>query len=73
MAVQHLEMLFIHPVYRGKGEGKSLLAYAKHECNVSEENYRDFQFYKHCGFVIVGRWELDSLGKHYPILHMELK
>jgi len=75
---RHLEMLFVHPAYRGIGIGKSLLTYSMNEWNVNkvdvnEQNEQAVQFYKHCGFETMGRSELDASGKPYPILHMELK
>ncbi|MDX1759970.1 MAG: GNAT family N-acetyltransferase [Arenibacter algicola] len=78
VADRQLEMLFIHPEYRGMGIGKSLLTYSIHELNVNkvdvnEENEQAVKFYMHCGFEIISRSELDASGKPYPILHMELK
>ena len=78
VADRQLEMLFIHPEYRGMGVDKSLLTYSIHELNVNkvdvnEENEQAVEFYKHCGFEIISRSELDASGKPYPILHMELK
>jgi putative acetyltransferase len=78
VAEQNLEMLFIHPEYRGKRIGKALLDYAIDELNVTkvdvnEQNEQAVGFYKYCGFKTIGRSELDSSGKPYPILYMELK
>ena len=78
VAEQNLEMLFIHPEYRGKRIGKTLLAYAIDHLNVTkvdvnEQNVQAVGFYKHGGFETITRSELDSSGKAYPILHMELK
>ena len=78
VAEQNLEMLFIHPDYRGKGIGKSLLDYSINELqvfkvDVNEQNEQAVGFYHHCGFKTVGRSEVDSSGKPYPILHMELE
>jgi len=78
VARQHLEMLFIHPEYRGKRIGKALLDYAIIKLNmtkveVNEQNEQAVGFYKHCGFETIGRSELDSSGKPYPTLNMELK
>ena len=75
---QQLEMLFIHPDYRGKGIGKTLLAYSIAELNVvkvdvNEQNEQAVGFYQHHGFEIRSRSALDATGKPYPILHMELK
>ena len=70
-------MLFINPAARGKGIGKSLLIYAiRHLCTrkvaVNEQNQQAVGFYEHLGFQVVSRSALDSTGKPYPILHMEL-
>ena len=77
VAEQGLEMLFIHPDFRGQGIGQLLLRYAIDEMDVikvdvNEQNRQAVGFYQHCGFQTVGRSELDSTGKPYPILHMEL-
>lgn len=72
-----LEMLFVIPIYFGKGIGKALLEFAIAEQNVSkvdvnEDNPQAVGFYEKCGFVTTSRSELDSSGKPFPILHMEL-
>ncbi len=78
VAEQNLEMLFIHPEYRGKNIGKTLLDYAITKLNVikvdvNEQNEQAVGFYMHCGFEVIGRSELDTTGKPYPMLHMELQ
>ena len=78
VADQNLEMLFIHPDYRGKGIGKTLLDYSIDKLkvtkvDVNEQNEQAVGFYEHYGFEVVRRSELDSSGKPYPTLHMELK
>ncbi len=78
VAEQNLEMLFIHPEYRGKQIGKTLLNYSIEKMNVikvdvNEQNEQAVGFYKKCGFEISSRSESDPSGKPYPILHMELK
>jgi len=78
VAEQNLEMLFIHPEYRGRKIGKLLLDYslenlAVTKVDVNEQNEQAVGFYTHCGFEVIGRSELDATGKPYPILHMELK
>ncbi|PXX25920.1 GNAT family N-acetyltransferase [Arenibacter sp. ARW7G5Y1] len=75
---RHLEMLFVHPAYRGMGIGKSLLTFSIQELNVNkvdvnEQNEQAVDFYKYVGFKTVSRSELDASGKPYPILHMELR
>jgi putative acetyltransferase len=77
VADQNLEMLFIHLEHRGKRIGKTLLEYAINHLGISkvdvnEQNELAVGFYKHFGFEIIGRSELDAFGKPYPILHMEL-
>lgn len=75
---QNLEMLFIAPKYRGKKIGKALLNYAITKLNVTkvdvnEQNEQAVGFYKHFGFEVIGRSEMDASGKPYPTLHMQLK
>ena len=77
VAKQNLEMLFIHPLHRGKGIGKSLLQYAITEMeaqkvDVNEQNPLAVGFYIHNGFKTIKRSELDASGKPYPILLMKL-
>jgi ribosomal protein S18 acetylase RimI-like enzyme len=38
--------------------------------DVNEQNLQAVGFYRHMGFEIVGRSELDGAGKPYPLLHM---
>lgn len=78
VAEQNLEMLFIHPNVRGIGIGKKLLYYAINELkitnvDVNEQNEQAVGFYKHFGFEIIDRSELDFSGKPFPILYMKLK
>ncbi|MEL6254866.1 MAG: GNAT family N-acetyltransferase [Bacteroidota bacterium] len=78
VAEENLEMLFIHPDQRRKGIGKALLEHAVKKLgitkvDVNEQNEQALGFYQHHGFEVISRSELDSSGKAYPILHMELK
>lgn len=75
VADHNLEMLFIHPNFRGKGIGKILLIYAVDflkvtKVDVNEQNQQAVGFYKHFGFETIKRSELDASGKPYPTLHM---
>ena len=77
LADGNIEMLFIHPDWRGKGFGRNLIRYAIDKrgatlVDVNEQNTRALEFYLHMGFEVVSRSELDSVGKPYPILHMRL-
>lgn len=72
-----VEMLFVHPQHFGKGIGKKLLAhaitaYAIRKVDVNEQNPGALAFYRHSGFEIAGRSELDALGMPFPVLHLEL-
>lgn len=71
-----LEMLFIDANQRGTGVGKQFLnlGFKKHQVNelaVNEQNPQAVGFYKHLGFEIVDRSELDEQGNPYPILIMK--
>lgn len=72
-----IEMLFIDPAFRGKGIGKELLSYAVNtlgikKVDVNEQNEQAVGFYLRFGFEVTGRSAVDSMGKPYPILKMEL-
>lgn len=72
---EKVEMLFIHPDYRGQGAGRRLMAYAVEtlgatEVDVNEQNDQAVGFYLHLGFEVVSRSERDGMGKPYPILHL---
>lgn len=73
-----IEMLFVDASCRGKGIGKQLVEYAKESFNikfvdVNEQNPQGVGFYKHMGFEVFKRSELDEQGNPFPILHMKLK
>ena len=73
----NLEMLFVHADAIGKGVGKALLKHAIQvaqvtKVDVNEQNEKAVGFYLHHGFKTISRSELDSTGKPFPILHMEL-
>ncbi|CDH05495.1 putative acyltransferase [Xenorhabdus bovienii str. oregonense] len=74
---QRVEMLFISPQARGKGIGKMLLAFAMtelqiNELDVNEQNEQGVGFYKHMGFQVFSRSEVDGQGNSFPLLHMKL-
>jgi putative acetyltransferase len=73
-----LEMLFIAPQHRGMGLGKKLLNHAiEHyrvtELDVNEQNPQALGFYEKQGFEVVGRSEVDGLGRPHPMLRMRIK
>lgn len=70
-----VEMLFIHPSWRGQGGGRRLLHYAvttlsATTLDVNEQNNQAVGFYLRMGFEVVGRSALDDTGKPYPLLHL---
>lgn len=77
VAEDKLEMLFLRPEARGNGLGKALLTYCVDhlgitKVDVNEQNPQALGFYLKMGFEIKSRSPVDSLGKPYPILHLEL-
>ena len=78
IAEGNLELLFIDNDYRGTGIGKKMIAYAIDnlqvtKVDVNEQNTQAIGFYKHIGFSVCKRSDLDGAGKEYPILHMRLQ
>ena len=76
LAGDMVEMLFV--AERGKGIGRALLDFAVAEkgarrLDVNEQNTQARGFYEKYGFTVAGRSELDTGGRPYPLLHMELK
>ena len=70
-------MIFIHPGYFGKDRGKALTRFAieqlhMEEVDLNEQNENAVKFYKHPGFVVHGRSEVDGPGKPYPLLHISI-
>ena len=77
VAEDNLEMLFVENKHRGTGVGKKLVSYAIenfhiNKVDVNEQNSQAVGFYKHLGFKMYRKSELDAEGKEYPILHMKL-
>ena len=71
-------MLFIVPECLGEGIGGALLNHAIKDMgavrvDVNEQNPKALGFYQHAGFMIVGRSEVDGMGKPFPLLHMTLE
>ncbi|MGN6394503.1 MAG: GNAT family N-acetyltransferase [Mucilaginibacter sp.] len=77
VADYEVQMLFLHPGFRGKGLGKLLMQYAiaEHQVKkveVNEQNHQALSFYQHLGFKVVARRDTDYSGRPYPILSMVL-
>jgi putative acetyltransferase len=76
VAGDKMEMLFIHPRSMGQGVGRSLAEYCIHTLNadkvdVNEHNAPAVEFYKKIGYGQIGRRELDSMGRPFPLLEMQ--
>jgi putative acetyltransferase len=72
-----IEALFVDDSWRGQGIGSRLVRHAVDKLDatmldVNEQNEQALGFYLRLGFEVVGRSELDGLGKPYPLLHMRL-
>ena len=77
IAEQHLEMLFISDVERGKGLGRELLTfgiekYSVNDLAVNEQNPLAKGFYEYMGFKVYKRTECYEQGNPYPLLYMKL-
>ncbi|WP_343084389.1 GNAT family N-acetyltransferase [Blautia producta] len=75
---EKLEMLFIHPDFRGQGTGKQIVEYLLENCGikevcVNEQNPRAKGFYEHMGFEVYRRTETDEQGNAFPSLYMKYK
>ncbi|MGB7196296.1 MAG: acetyltransferase [Collimonas pratensis] len=72
---ENIDTLFVHAEGRSRGYGKALMRHAiglhpNLTIDVNEQNGAAFGFYRHMGFVQVGRSEVDSEGRPYPLLHL---
>ena len=72
-----LEMLFVKNAERGKGIGKTLLAYGMdrlgvNELTVNEQNPDAMGFYRHFGFRTYRRTDCDEQGAPFPLSCMRL-
>ncbi|AYH00915.1 acetyltransferase [Pectobacterium parmentieri] len=74
----HMESLFIDPDYHGQGVGKALVKtalsqYSRLTTDVNEQNIQAVGFYERIGFERVGRSEVDSQGRPYPLIHLRFR
>jgi putative acetyltransferase len=70
-----VEAMFITPEWCRRGGGRMLIDHARRlkgelSVDVNEQNPAALRFYEACGFVIVGRSEVDSAGRPFPLLHL---
>jgi putative acetyltransferase len=80
IGVEHtkVEMLFVHPSWCGQGVGRQLITYAITALGISlvdvnEQNTQAVGFYMRMGFDVIGRSALDSTGKPFPLLHLQVR
>ena len=76
VAEKKMEMLFIDPASIGKGYGRMLAEFCIHtlhadKVDVNEQNEQAVKFYKKMGYQQIGRQDLDSTGKPFPVLEMQ--
>ena len=69
---QNIDSLFIDPRAKGQGIGRLLTdrVGSPATVDVNEQNEAGVTFYRHLGFEVTGRSELDDQGRPYPLLHM---
>ena len=70
-----MEALFVHPAWHRAGIGRTLAKHAVMDLgatlvDVNEQNQQAVAFYRHLGFELEGRSEVDGLGKPFPLLHL---
>jgi len=70
-----MEALFVHPRWHRVGVGRTLAKHAVVDLgatlvDVNEHSEQAVAFYRHLGFELEGRSEVDSLGKPFPLLHL---
>lgn len=71
-----VEALFIAPEFLRRGGGRMLIDHARRlkggplRVDVNEQNPEAVRFYERCGFTVVGRSDVDSAGRPFPLLHM---
>lgn len=75
LAGLEVESLFLAPEAQRQGLGRRLIDHARRDgqaltVSVNEQNTGAVNFYQACGFVTIGRSELDGNGRPYPLLHM---
>jgi putative acetyltransferase len=68
----NIDSLFIDPRAQGLGLGRRMTEQVGSPAtvDVNEQNGAALGFYRHLGFEVVGRSELDDQGRAYPLLHL---
>jgi putative acetyltransferase len=77
VADARIEALFVHPAWRRRGIGRRLVTHAvaargATSVVLDEQNAAAVTFFRCLGFDVVGRSDIDGLGKAFPRVHMRL-
>lgn len=69
---QKIDSLFVDTKAQGQGIGRLLTEQAARPTtvDVNEQNEAALAFYRHLGFEVTGRSEVDDQGRPYPLLHL---
>jgi len=76
VSAHSVEALFLDPDHRRRGWGRRLVEHAQTlsrvglAVDVNEQNAAARRFYQALGFVVVGRSEVDDMGRPHPVLHL---
>jgi putative acetyltransferase len=70
---RNIDSLFVAPRAQGLGIGRRMTERvgSRATVDVNEQNDAALGFYRHLGFEVVGRSELDDQGRPYPLLHLK--
>ncbi len=75
LSADMVEMLFVSTKHQGHGYGSALIDFALNrgitKVDVNEQNEAARKFYFKKGFQIISRSEYDTMGNHFPILHLQ--
>ena len=71
---RNIDSLFVDPAAQGMGIGRLLTESvgASATVDVNEQNTTALKFYRHLGFEVVGRSDVDDQGRPYPLLHLRM-
>lgn len=69
---QNIDSLFVDPSAWGLGIGRLMTDTVSRPAtvDVNEQNIVAIAFYRHLGFEVTGRSEVDDQGRPYPLLHL---
>jgi putative acetyltransferase len=76
VADERIEALFVHPAWRRMGVGRRLVDHAVSargatSVDLDEQNITAIAFFRRVGFVVVGRSNIDGVGKRFPRVRLQ--